>query len=336
MGGVILKVLLIGGTGHISQSIVNKLLQDGHEIACFNRGMTGVLPTEVSLILGDKTDRKTFEETMRNQQFDAVIDMICFNREDAASNLRAFPDIEHLIHVSTACTYGTEYNWLPVSEDHPIRPVTDYGRGKAEADRLYLETYYRDGYPVTIIKPSTTYGSKIGMLRQIAWDFSWIDRVKKGKPIAICGDGKALHQFLHVDDAAKGFSGVLGKKHCMGQSYNLVNRGFTTWEDYHRLAMKVLDNEVELIGVSLQDLIAINSEKFAICHEIFAHNCYYSPEKLFRDVPEFRPEISLEAGMRQVFGQMEQEGTIPNSDPESWEDEMIAAQKQVRKTILKG
>lgn len=331
-----MKVLLIGGTGHISHSIVNQLLQDGHEVACFNRGMSGVLSPEVRLIQGDKKDRETFEETMRNESFDAVIDMICFDKEDAASNLRAFPDIGQLVHVSTTCTYGTEYNWLPVSEEHLVSPISVYGKGKAEADRLYLEEYYKTGYPVTIMKPSTTYGSKIGMLRQIAWDFSWIDRVKKGKPIVICGDGKALHQFLHVDDAAKGFGGVLGNKRCIGQSYNLVNRGFTTWEDYHRLAMKVLGKEVELVGVSLQDLIAINTERFAICHEIFAHNCYYSPEKIFRDVPEFQPEISLEDGMRQVFDQMEQELRVPDSDLETWEDEIIAAQKQARKNMMKG
>ena len=63
-----------------------------------------------------------------------------------------------------------------------------------------------DGFLVTILKPSTTYGPMQGMLRHIAWEFSWIDRIRQGKPIAVCGQGDALHQHLHVEDAARGFA----------------------------------------------------------------------------------------------------------------------------------
>ncbi len=226
------------------------------------------------------------------------------------------------------CTYGVDYDELPVKEEHPLRPTTDYGRGKAEADQALLDAYRREGFPVTIMKPSTTYGPQIGMLRQVAWDFSWIDRIRKGKPIVICGDGKAIHQFMHVDDAALGFAGVLGKAHCIGQTYNLVNKGFHTWEQHHRMAMQILGSEVALIGVPLQQLLKRHATRFSICEDIFAHNVYYSSEKLFRDVPEFAPRISLEEGMRQVFESMEQAGKLPDSDNETWEDEIISRIRQ--------
>jgi nucleoside-diphosphate-sugar epimerase len=161
------------------------------------------------------------------------------------------------------------------------------------------------------------------MLRQIAWDFSWIDRVKKGKPILICGDGFALHQHLHVDDIAAAFVGVLGKEHTIGQTYNAVNRGYSTWADYHRLAGKVLGKEAELVGVPFEDLMRLPVPNAGILADEFAYNDYYSPEKLFRDVPEFRPQISLEEGMSQVFEVMEREGRIPDSDEITWEDNII-------------
>ena len=63
---------------------------------------------------------------------------------------------------------------------------------------------------------------------------------------------------------------------------------------------------------------------------MFAHNSYYSAEKLFRDVPEFRPAVSLEEGMRQVIDGMDGDGRIPNSDEADWEDRIIAAQRKVR------
>jgi nucleoside-diphosphate-sugar epimerase len=165
------------------------------------------------------------------------------------------------------------------------------------------------------------------MLRQVAWEFSWIDRVRKGKPILVCDDGSAWHQFLHVDDAALGFVGVLGKPQCIGQTYNLVRRGFITWADYHRIAMKLLGKEVELVGAPLPKLLRFDSARFDICDKIFAHRVYYSSEKLFGDVPEFQPRVSLSQGMSQVIDTMDREGRIPNSDREKWEDDIIRQQR---------
>ena len=86
------------------------------------------------------------------------------------------------------------------------------------------------------------------MLRQIAWEFSWIDRIRQGKPIVVCGQGEALHQHLHVEDAARGFAQVLGQAQCLGQTYNLVGEPPLTWAAHHRTAMEVLGREVALIG----------------------------------------------------------------------------------------
>ena len=322
-----MKICIVGGTGNISRSIVRLLLEQGHEVTCFNRGKSGDVPKGVRLIQGDRKDRAAFEKRMQAEKFDAAIDMISFTAEDAASSVRAFRGVGHFVQTSTVCTYGIHYDWLPVSEDHPLRPITDYGRGKVAADAVLLGAWYTEGFPVTIIRPSTTFGPKQGLLRQVAWDFSWIDRIRKGKPIVICGDGFAVHQHLHVDDAAPAFVHVIGRERCRGQIYNMVKRGFINWVDYHHTAMKVLGKEVELIGVPLETLRAHKIPQFGICDEIFAHNVYYSAEKLFRDVPEFNPKISLEQAMTQVIEAMDRDGRIPNSDEIEWEDRVIAAQR---------
>lgn len=328
-----MKVCVVGGTGNISTSIVRLLLERGHEVVCFNRGRSGEPVEGARTIQGDRQDRAAFEKAMQAEHFDAAIDMICYTKQDAESSIRAFHGVEHLVHCSTVCTYGVRYDWLPATEDHPLRPITDYGRNKAAADAAYMAAFFAEGFPVTIIKPSTTYGPKIGALRQIAWDFSWIDRVRKGKPILVCGDGSAIHQFLHVDDAARGFVGVLGKSQCIGQTYNLVKAGFTSWADYHRRAMTVIGREVELIGVTLADLVALDVPNVSICRDIFAHSTYYSNARIARDVPEFRPTIALEDGLCSVIEAMDREGRIPDSDASDWEDKIIQAQRAVRNAL---
>ncbi len=328
-----MRICVVGGSGNISTSIVRLLLDLGHEVTCYNRGQSRPVPQGARLIQGDRMERAAFEKTLQAERFDAAIDMICFNREDAESSVRAFRGVNHFIQCSTVCTYGVDLNWMPVTEDHPLRPISDYGRNKVAADHVYLEAWHREGFPVTILKPSTTYGPIMGCVRQVAWDFSWIDRVRKGKPIAICGHGEAVHQFLHVEDAALGFAHVLGKQHCLGQTYNLVNRGFFTWRKYHQTVMEVLGREVEMVGIPLDDILALEIPESGICGEIFAHNSYYSSERLFRDVPEFRPMVSLHDGLRQTIAVLDAEGRIPNSDGVEWEDRVIAAQRSVRKTV---
>lgn len=324
-----MKICIVGGTGNISQPIVKLLLEQGHEVVVFNRGQTAKAPEGARVIVGDRHHREDFERRMQAEKFDAAIDMICFNAEDAASSVRAFRDVGWFVQTSTVCTYGIHYDYFPADETHPLRPISEYGRDKAAADHVYLEAYHRGKFPAVIIKPSTTYGPVQGMVRQVCWDFQWIDRVKKGKPILVCGDGNALHQHLHVDDIAHAFVGVIGKEHTIGQTYNAVRRGYTTWAEYHRLAGKVLGRETELVGVPFEDLKRLNVPDFGICEDIFAHHIYYSSEKLFRDVPEFNPRISLEQGMTQVFAVMERDGRIPNSDELTWEDELIAKYRKL-------
>ena len=218
-----------------------------------------------------------------------------------------------------------------MSEDHPLRAVTGYGRKKVEADTAFLDAYRSEGFPVTILKPSTTYGPKMGLLRQIAWDFSWLDRVLDGRSILIHGDGHAIHQFLHVDDAATAFAHVLGRERCIGETYNLVAEGYTNWRRYHETAMGVLGRTVEMIGVTLADLDAHEVPRREICRDIFAHNCYYSAQKLLRDVPEFVPQVSLEDGIGRVYESMLSEGRVPRSEPGDWEDRIVDAVLEMRR-----
>ena len=325
-----MRVCVVGGTGNISTSTVKLLLELGHEVTCFNRGQRGGAPEGARVIVGDRLERDRFEETMQQEAFDAAIDVICYNREDALSDVRAFCGVGHFIQVSTVCTYGVDYDWFPVTVDHPLRPITEYGSNKVAADEVFLEAFKQEQFPATVVKPSTTYGPQMGILRQIAWDFSWINRVVEGRPILICGDGHAFHQHLHVDDAALCFAHMLGRTKCIGQTYNMVPEGFTPWRRYHETAMKVLGSTVEMVGLSCDDLERFEVPTVRICRNIFSHNGYYDAQQLFADVPEFRPRISLEEGMRRVFESMREEDKIPPSEPGGWEDTIIARVESMR------
>src|SRR5262249_20937719 len=152
-----MHVGVIGGTGHISTSLVRVLLAQGHAVTCINRGLRCANAPGARLVRGDRRGRAAFERTRQAERCDAVIDMRCFTRADARSSLHAYRNVSHVVQCSTVCTYGITSDGLPVTEDHPLRPLTPYGQHKA-ADATVLEASAHDGFRVTILKPSTTYG----------------------------------------------------------------------------------------------------------------------------------------------------------------------------------
>ena len=331
-----MKICVVGGTGNISTSIVRLLLDEGHDVTCFSRGQSGSVPSGARHLRGDRMEREGFEKGMQDAAFDAAIDMMCFTPDDAESSIRAFRGVEHFIVCSTVASYGVEFDWLPVTEEHPLRPTTGYGRGKRDADAVFRAAHKAEEFPITIIKPSFTYGPKWPLLRQISpWkSLEWIDRVRKGKPIVVCGDGDAIIQFLHVDDAAPAFVHVIGRGECIGETYNMVDRGYTTWAEYHRTVMKVIGREVEIVGVPFADLQRANVPGFGWCVSTGRFHHYFSGEKLMAHVPEFRPSISLETGIEQVIEAMDRKGIVGDSDAVTWEDEIITAQRLVQTGLI--
>ncbi len=318
-----MNVLLIGGTGTISTWIVTHLIERGHAVTCFNRGRSGSLPEGVRQLIGDRSDRASFESALRAERFDAAIDMICFTAEDAASTLRALPGIGHLVHCSTVCVHGQSSDALPIDESRPLRPVSWYARGKADAEAV-LAVAQADGAQITIVRPSTTFSARSGLLRQVARDTSWIDRIRKGLPLLVCDGGLALHQFMHADDAGRAFAAIIGESATLGRTYHLVGPAYA-WAEHHRTAMRVLGREVELVSAPLRRLAAGDIPGFDICENNFAHHAFFDGAKLARDCPAARPRLTLESAMRQVVDELDAQRRFPSADGNAWEDRLIAA-----------
>ncbi len=328
-----MKICVVGGNGNIGCSVVSHLLKLGHHVTCYNRGLSGPVPDGVEFIKGNRHDSEKFEQTIQDRGFDAAIDLVCFSHDDALSSIRAFRGVSHFICCSSVATYGREFDSFPTTEDHPLRPWTDHNKkyaiGKAQADEAFLEAFRSEGFPVTIIKPSITYGPKMGLIRQIGSDLEWIDRIRQGMPIVVSGDGTALHQFMNVYDAGLAFALLVGKVNCVGESYNLVDEQPTSWEAYHRTVMHVIGREVEMVGIPASTLARLMSIKAIHLSDIFWRNSYFSGRKLQSAIPEFRPHISLKDGIEEVLAVLDKEGRIPNVKRGGWEDKLIKAQKNV-------
>ena len=321
-----MRVLVIGGTGNISSGVVAALLERDHQVVLFNRGQRpDPPPPDVQVIHGDRRAREDFENRMRVEKFDAVIDMISFDAGDAASSLRAFRGrVDHFVHCSTVMTYGPPFSGINLDETAPLNGASAYGLGKIAADALLLRAHEEDGFPVTIFKPSYTYGK--GMLgRQVGGDGAWIDRLRKGKPILSAGDGLNYFQFLSSRDAGVGFAEVLGRSRCLGEIYNLVHPTPMTWDQWHRGVAEALGVTANIVHVAQETLIAISTERFGELSENYGHAQVFSGAKLARDVPEFQPRTPLIESLAESIAWMDRHDLVPDGDADDLEDRIIAA-----------
>ncbi|GAB7006965.1 hypothetical protein JCM18899A_44380 [Nocardioides sp. AN3] len=328
-----MKIGIVGGTGTISTSVVTALLERGHDVTCITRGLSGDVPDGARVLVGDRNDLDWFIPAVRAASFEAGIDFISYQPEQARASLEAFRGVGRFVHTSTVATIGDDFDWLPATEEHPLRPTHPYGVNKLLIDRMYQAAYFAEDFPVTILKPSTTYGQN-NVIRQIGWDTTWVDRIRRGLPIVKIGEGHQLHHILHAEDAALGYAGVLEHDHCVGQTYHLVNPLHTTWDEVHRTAMRLLGREVEQVSVAASTLQALDPQRFMLVPGVLARNQLFTAAKLQRDVPEYRPAVSLESGYARAFEALDRGDGIESSPVGGWEDRVIDEQGAAVRRIL--
>lgn len=334
------KVCVIGGTGLISTGVVKALLARGHEVSVFNRGKTdNRLPKNVELIAGDRNAPAEFNESLARRHFDAVIDMICFKPEHAQRDIELFAGhTQHFVFTSTVCTYGNTQTIIPTTEDIPQNPVSTYGRDKVACEKLFLRAHQDGKLNVTIFRPSHTYGPGGGIINNLGWADSFVDRLRKGKPIIVSGDGHGLWQSAYADDVGVGFACAILRQNCYGQAYNIVSDEVFTWDQYtQRTARAIGAPEPEIVHIPTDTLLKFRTDNyFTGLAEIFRYHGVYANAKIHRDIPEYHSATRFENGVRNTVAWLDAHHKIGDSDQDRTPDVIIDAWLQMCRMATKS
>lgn len=331
------KALVIGGFGNIGYGVTEELLRCGYDVTVLGRSRPETLPfSDVRLICADRRDSERFRALIQGGGYEYVVDLACFCAEDARQDCEIFPQLKHLIVTSSGAVYGElTGREVPIREDMQCRPQWQYGILKKQMEDVFLEKNRETDFPVTIFRPTVTYGRQRTIVRQIASDNSWVDRIRRGKPI-VTGNPRILRNFLYADDAAKAFTGAFLHEECKGQVYNLCGLKPYDWGAYHCAMMQVLGRRVDMVEVPMKTLES--SRNFQVSEMIsrnFIYNGYYSGEKIARDIPEFCPSTTLEQGLFQTVEFLDRNGLIPDCRQFQWEEELIEAQSRAETWLRK-
>jgi len=330
------NVLIIGGTGLISTGIVKALLARKATVTVYNRGQTDDrLEPAVQRLHGDRNDFATFEKSFASSKYDAVIDMICFKPDQAASDIRAFAGkCGHFVFCSTVCTYGNTQTIVPTTEATPQRPHSEYGKNKLACEKTFLDAYHTGAFAgtgLTILRPSHTYGPGGSIINNLGWGPTFVDRLRKGKPILVSGDGHGLWQSAYSEDVGVGFAAALGRKACFGECYNIVADEVVTWDDYtRRTAEGVGAPPPKIVHAPTDLLLRIDRKRYQGLDEIFQFHGVYSNDKIHRDVPEFRNVTPYVEGVRRTVAWLDQHNKLQPWDSDPFEDKIIAAIEAIK------
>ena len=250
-----MKALFIGGTGNISSACVELALSRGIEVTLLNRGTSGrPVPNGAQVLTADIRDPQSVRAALGSRSFDVVAEFVAFTPEHIETDLELFRGrTGQYIFISSASAYQTPPAILPVTESTVLdNPYWEYSRNKAACEERLVRAYREEKFPITIVRPSHTYSAPY-----VPIDGGWtaIDRMLRGEPVIVHGDGTSLWTLTHASDFAKGFVGLMGNAHAIGESFHITSDEWLTWNQIHEILAAAAGVKATLVHVP-SDLIA--------------------------------------------------------------------------------
>jgi nucleoside-diphosphate-sugar epimerase len=336
-----MKILLIGGTGTISTAISQRLADLNHELYLLNRGnLNETLPSHIQFIKADINNEKEAEEKLSGMEFDAVCDFIGFVKPQLERDYRLFNGkTRQFVYISSASAYNKPPRDYVINEGTSLaNPYWEYSRNKIECEEYLMKMYRENGFPVTIVRPSHTYCEKSVPLGVHGKNGSWqvIKRMLEGKPVIIHGDGTSLWTMTDSRDFAKGFIGLLGNPHTIGEAFQITSDETLTWNQIYKTIADCLKVKFKPYYVSSAFLATVSDYDFeGSLTGDKSNSVVFDNTKLKKAVPDFAPSIRFEEGVGRTLEYVLSHKECQVEDPEfdSWCDKVINAMETAKKEI---
>ena len=336
-----MKVLFIGGTGTISMAISRLLLSQGHTLYLLNRGSRNTgLSGDLIELKADINDEAAVAALISDLKFDVVADFIAFVPEQLERDYRLFREkTKQFIYISSASAYQKPLSDYRINEGTPLaNPYWEYSRNKIAGEEYLMKLYREEGFPVTIVRPSHTYDERsipLGAHGEKG-SFSVIKRMLEGKPVIIHGDGTSLWTITHNSDFAKGFVGLMGNIHAIGEAVQITSDESVTWNQIYQIIADALHVKLNAVHVASEFLDACSDYDFAgSLLGDKANTVVFDNSKLKRLVPGFTVTVRADQGIRSTIEYVLSHPECQVEDPafDAWCDRVIEALEEAKRKI---
>lgn len=337
-----MKALFIGGTGTISMAITKQLAENPDwELYLLNRGnRSDDVPANVKLLSVDINDEAAVTEILGNLQFDSVCDFIGFVPAQLERDYRLFKDrTKQFMYISSASVYQKPLGDYRITESTPLaNPYWEYSRNKIACEEFLMKMYRENGFPITIVRPSHTYDERSIPMGVHGNNGSWqvAKRMLEGKPVIIHGDGTTIWTMTHNSDFAKGFIGLMGNIHAIGEAYHITTDEGLTWNQIYKIVADALGVEFNPYYVPSDFLQAVSNYDFegGLIGDK-ANTVVFDNSKLKRAVPGFCATVRMDQGIKKTVEYVlaHEEYQVPDEEFDAWCDRVIAALEKAKKEI---
>jgi len=329
-----MKVLFVGGTGLISSACTSLAVERGVDLFLLNRGGHPNLARGAKTITADFHDEAATERALAGHKFDVVVDWIAFTPEDIERDLRLFRDrTDQFVFISSASAYQKPLGYWLISEETPlVNPFWDYSQNKIACEERLTRAYREDGFPVTIVRPSLTYGDTQAPLIVNSWErpFTAIARMRAGKELIVPGDGTSLWTITHNSDFAVGFVGLFGRREAIGEAFTITSDEVLTWDEIYRQTAAAADVEVRIVHIASDFIAACMPDMTGTLLGDKSRSAVFDNTKIKRLVPDFATRTPYAAGIRRTVAWFDADPARQQVDAEmdaKW-DRLIAAYEQ--------
>jgi nucleoside-diphosphate-sugar epimerase len=296
-----MKVLFIGGTGIISSACSDLALQRGMELYMLNRGKSfRPVPAGTHVLNGDIRDLASAKAALGSLEFDAVVDWVAFTSEHIETDLDLFRGrTGQYVFISSASAYQTPPSALPVRESTLLdNPFWQYSRNKIACEERLVRAYREEKMPITIVRPSHTYDRT---LLPMDGGYTVVDRMLKGKPVIVPGDGTSLWTLTHHADFAKGLVGLLGNSKAIGDAIHITSDEWLSWNQIFEIVARAAGCEPKMVHVPSDLIAAYDSNWGAGLLGDKAHSAIFDNSKIKALVPDFLAAIPFSRGAEEIM-----------------------------------
>ena len=338
-----MRILFIGGTGTISSAITQQLAATEHELWLLNRGnRKGEVPQNVKQIVADINDKNAVLEKLGDTMFDAVCDFIGFVPYQVERDFRLFAGrTRQYVYISSASAYNKPARSYVINEGTTLaNPHWQYSRDKIACEELLMKHYREDGFPVTIVRPSHTYCERGVPVSVHGPKGSWqvLKRMMEGKRVIVHGDGSSLWTMTWNGDFAKGFIGLLGNPHAIGEVFQIMSDESLTWNQIYQAVADALGVEFKPYYVSSEYLATVAPKEYDLEGNLTgdkAVTVVFDCSKLKCAVPGYQATVRFEEGVRRCVDYILAHPELQQEDQEfdAWCDRVIEALEAAKAKI---